>query len=177
MKCSNALLWQDEWLMRFFHRDPRWALRETRLRLRSGDDVIRLRRRTESGFCPATRVEGDRVRAGRFVGAIAPEYDVVNGRFRLRVGAYRDRKTGLTQKIPWSISRRADVGRRLRIDARRLPPRSPRRFHQKLRRTHAIGDRERWFFPSIIEPPAEGCWRLRFRSGTTSGSLMVLVRD
>jgi hypothetical protein len=175
MECSDALLRQDRWLMSFFRRDPRWALRGTRLRLRAGDDVIRLRRRTESGFCPATRVDGAKVRAGPFVGLIAPEYDVLNGRFRLRVGAYRDRTTGLSQKILWSISRPADVGRRLRIDARRLPPLSLRKFRQKLRR--AGGDKKRWFFPSIIKPPAEGCWRLRFRSGTTAGSLIVLVRD
>jgi hypothetical protein len=130
---------------------------------------------TESDSCRATRVDGAQVRAGRFAGAIAPEYDVLNGRFRLRVGAYRDETTGLTQKIPWSVSRRADVGRRLRIDARRLPPRSPRTFHQQLQR--AGGDRKRWFFPSIIKPPAEGCWRLRFRSGRTTGRLVVLVRD
>jgi len=176
IKCSKALRRQDEWLMSFFRRDPRWALRGTRLRLRSDDDVIRLRRHTESGFCPATRVEGDSVRAGQFLGFIAPEYDVVNGRFRLHVGAYRDKETGLSQKIPWWITRRADVGRRLRIDARRLPPRSRRRFHQELRRTHGVGDRRRWVFPSIIEPPAEGCWRLRFKSGTTVGGLIVLVR-
>jgi hypothetical protein len=175
MGCSDALLRQDRWLARFFRRDPRWTLRGTRLRLRSGDDVIRLRRRTESGFCPATRVDGAKVRAGPFVGLIAPEYDVLNGRFRLHVGSYRDRTTGLSQKILWRISRQADVGRRLRIHARRLPPLSPRTFRHKLRR--AGGDKKRWNFPSIIKPSAEGCWRLRFKSGTTAGSLIVLVRD
>ena len=175
MGCSNALRRQDEWLRRFFRRDPRWTLRGTRLSLRSGDDVIRLHRRTESGFCPATRVDGAKVRAGPFVGLIAPEYDVLNGRFRLHVGSYRDRTTGLSQKILWRISRQADVGRRLRIHARRLPPLSPHTFRHKLRR--AGGDKKRWNFPSIIKPPAEGCWRLRFESGSTTGSLVVLVRD
>lgn len=103
--------------------------------------------------------------------------DVLNGRFRLRVGGYRDKQRGLTQKIPWPVSRRAAVGRRLRIDAKRLPPQTPRTFHQKLRRTSALGDRKRWFFPSIIRPPAEGCWRLRFRSGRTTGRLVVVVRN
>jgi hypothetical protein len=28
IKCSKALRRQDEWLMSFFRRDPRWALRE-----------------------------------------------------------------------------------------------------------------------------------------------------
>jgi META domain-containing protein len=177
MKCRNPLLRQDEWLMRFLARDPRWTIGEAKLRLRSGDDVIRLRRRTEAGFCPATRVEEDTVRAGPFVGIIAPEYDVVNGRFRQHVGIYRDRKTGLTQKIPWSVSRRADVGRYLRIAARRLPPLAPRRFRRTFQRASGEGDRKRWFFPSNLEPPARGCWRLRFRSGSTTGSLIVLVRD
>ena len=35
MKCSNARLRQDEWLRGFLRGDPRWALRGTRLRLRS----------------------------------------------------------------------------------------------------------------------------------------------
>jgi hypothetical protein len=131
----------------------------------------------DSAHCDATAVDGAYVRAGRFTGAITPEYDVLNGRFRLRVGGYRDKTTGLTQKIAWSVSRRADVGRRLRIDAKRLPPLTALTFHQKLRRTSAMGDRKRWFFPSIVRPPAEGCWRLRFRSGRTSGSLIVVVRD
>jgi len=131
----------------------------------------------DSAPCPATRVDGQYVRAGRFTGAINPDYDVLNGRFRLRVGAYRDSKTGLTQKIPWSVPRQAKVGARLRIKARRLPPLSPRTFRMTLGRTSALGDRKRWFFPSIIESPAEGCWRLRFTSGRTTGSLIVLVRD
>jgi hypothetical protein len=126
--------------------------------------------------CDAAQVHGAFVRAGRFTGAITPEYDVLDGRFRLRVGRYRDATTSLTQKIPWSISRRADVGRRLRIDAERLPPFARRTFHLKLRRTSATGDRTRWFFPSIVRPPAEGCWRLRFRSGQATGRLTVLVR-
>jgi len=174
--CSDALLRQDRWLAGFFSRDPRWTLRGRRLGLRSGDDVIRLRRRA---FCVAphraTRVDGAKVRAGPFVGLIAPEYDVLNGRFRLHVGSYRDRTTGLSQKILWRVSRQADVGRRLRIHAQRLPPLSPRTFRHKLRR--AGGDEKRWNFPSIIKPPAEGCWRLRFASGNATGSLVVLVRD
>jgi heat shock protein HslJ len=174
--CSDALLRQDRWLVRFFGRDPGWAVRARRLKLRSGDDVIRLRRRA---VCRAphraTRVDGSEVRAGPFVGLIHPEYDVVNGRFRLHVGPYRDRTVGLSQKILWRVSRQADVGRRLRIHARRLSPLSHRTFRRKLRR--AGGDEKQWNFPSIINPPAEGCWRLRFTSGNTTGRLVVLVRD
>ena len=129
----------------------------------------------DSDPCPATRVDGQHVHAGRFTGAISPDYDVLNGRFRLRVGQYRDLKTGLTQKILWSVSRQAKVGARMRIEARRLPPLSSRTFRMTLRATSATG--ARWFFPSIVRPPAEGCWRLRLTSGTTTGSLIVLVHD
>jgi len=126
--------------------------------------------KTASGFCPATRVDGGRVWAGPFWGLIARRYDVVNGRFRLHVGRFRDRATELSQKIPWRVSDEADVGRHLHIRARRLWPRSPRRFHQSLHNAGGV-------FPSIIKPPAEGCWRLRFTSGSASGKLIVLVRD
>lgn len=174
--CKRALRGQEEWLVRFFDQDPSWAVRGRRLRLRVGDDVIRLRRRSRSGFCPATQVRGERVRAGPFVGLIDRRYDVFRNRFRLRVGKYRNRRTGLSQKIPWWISRQADVGRRLRIKARRLRLRSPGSFDQTLRRTSAVGDETRWFFPSIIKPAAKGCWRLRFGSGGTTGAVIVLVR-
>src|SRR4051812_42048876 len=88
----------------------------------------------DAASCAATRVEGEYVHAGRFKGAITPPYDVLNGRFRLRVGEYRDLQTGLSQKIAWSVSRRAYVGTRLRIDGRRLPPQSPRTFRMTLNR-------------------------------------------
>ena len=138
---------------------------------RSGSDDA------DSAPCPATRVDGQHVRAARFTGAISPDYDVLNGRFRLRVGAYRDLNVGLTQKILWSASRQAKVGARLRIKGGRLPPLSSRTFRMTLGRTSALGDRKQWFFPSIIKPPAEGCWRLRLSSGRTTGSLIVLVRN
>lgn len=174
--CKGALGEQEDWLVSFFEQDPTWTVRGRRLKLRSGDDVIRLRRLSKAGFCPATRLRGAKVRAGPFVGLIDRRYDVLRGRFRLRVGAYRNRRTGLTQKIPWRISREADVGKRLRVDARRLQPRSSRRFQQAFRRTSAVGDEQRWFFPSIIRPPAKGCWRLRLRSGATTGGLIAFVR-
>jgi heat shock protein HslJ len=42
--CSKPLLRQDEWVGRFFGSDPRWVRHGRRLRLRAGDDVIKLRR-------------------------------------------------------------------------------------------------------------------------------------
>ena len=124
--------------------------------------------------CAASLVRGDVVRAGPFTGPISREHDVVDGRFRLRVGRYRDREAGLTQKIPWFVRPGARVGGSLLIVGERLSP-SPRTFRQRLDRTEdSAGQR---VFPSIIAPPAEGCWRLRFRSGRSTGRLTVLVRD
>jgi hypothetical protein len=125
-----------------------------------------------SSACSATRVQGSVVRAGPFVGQIAGDYDVLDGRFRLRVGKYRDADIGLTQKIPWFVQRGARVGRSLLIVGERLSP-SPRTFRQRLRRTEDSAGQG--VFPSIIAPPAEGCWRLSFTSGQTTGSLTVLV--
>jgi hypothetical protein len=126
--------------------------------------------------CAATRVHGEVVRAGPFTGSIVPDYDVVDGRLRLRVGGYRDRETGLSQKIPWFSRAGAPVGRRLRIRGTRLGP-DTRHFTQNLRRAVNGGSRGRSVYPSIVTPPAEGCWRLRFSSGRATGRLTVLVMN
>ena len=73
-----------------------------------------------SATCLATPVHGDAVRAGPFTGYIVPQYDVVNGRFRLHVGAYRNRATGLSQKIPWFVPRSVPVKGSLVVVGRRL---------------------------------------------------------
>jgi hypothetical protein len=126
--------------------------------------------------CAATRVHGEAVRAGPFTGYIVPDYDVVDGRFRLRVGTYRDRETGLSQKIPWFSRAGAPVARRLRVRGTRLGP-DTRHFTQVLRRAVNGGSRGRSVFPSVLNPPAEGCWRLRLTSGRATGRLTVLVRN
>jgi hypothetical protein len=123
--------------------------------------------------CEATRIDGGAVRAGPFTGLISPKYDVLGGRFRLRAGRYRDRATGLTQKIPWFVRGTALVGDTLTIAGERLD--TPHRgFSLTLHRAESSGEPA---YPSIIAPPAEGCWRLRFQSGATTASLTVLVRD
>jgi len=125
--------------------------------------------------CPATRVRGNAVHAGPFSGQISRPWDVLDGRFRLRPGGYRDRDTGLTQKIPWFVSRRSNVTRRLTIVGRRLGGRRGR-FVMRLGRTTGVGDHERWVYPSNVAPPSAGCWRLRFTSGGVHGRLTVLVK-
>jgi hypothetical protein len=121
--------------------------------------------------CAATRVHGETVRAGPFVGNIVPRYDVVGGRFRLHVDGMRDADTGLSQKIPWWVSRRVHVTRRLVISGRRLD--GSGRFRVLLRRVP--GDPGHWVYPSNLSPPHAGCWRLRFHSGRVRARLTVLV--
>jgi hypothetical protein len=124
--------------------------------------------------CDATPVRGGAVKAGPFKGLVVPEHDVVDGGFRLHVGAYRDREAGLSQKIPWIVPRRFGPGQRLTVRWRRLDGNG--RFTVRLRGVSPSSER-RQVFPSSFSPPQEGCWRLRFRSGDARGSLTVLVRD
>jgi hypothetical protein len=127
-----------------------------------------------SAACLATPVHGTTVKAGPFAGGLTPGYDVVDGRFRLHVGPWRVRD-GLTQKIPWFISKRYPIGGPLIVTGRRLNG-SPRTFRQKFNAA-ATSSPSTYVFPSIIAPPAPGCWRLSFASGRVTGSLVALVSD
>ena len=124
--------------------------------------------------CLATPVaaNGSRVNAGPFVGYIVPDYDVVNGRFSLRVGGMRTET--LSSKIPWFLPRRYRVGSALTVTGTRLI--RPARFVQSFDEAFSPTNPPQHTFPSIINPPATGCWRLTFRSGRATGTLVVLVR-
>jgi hypothetical protein len=124
--------------------------------------------------CLAARVSGDEIHVGPFKGGIFPAYDVVDGRFRLHVGAYRDRATGLTQKIPWFVPRSYRVGIFLVVHGRRLiPPRGT--FTQRFPEAGNTDSSDQHVFPSTLRPPSSGCWRLTFRSGRTGGSIIARV--
>jgi len=122
--------------------------------------------------CLATPVSADRsrVHAGPFTGNLTRAYDVVDGRFSLRVDGMRTET--LSQKIPWSLPRRYRVGPTLAITGRRLD--APGRFTQRF--YEALGASGPHIFPTNIAPPAAGCWRLTLRTGPTWGSLVALVR-
>jgi hypothetical protein len=123
--------------------------------------------------CLAKRVDGDKVHAGPFTGLIDPDYDVVGGRFRLHVGAYRDRATGLAQKIPWFLPSSYRVGVFMVVHGRRLAPR-PGAFTQRFPEAGS-SDPDQHVFPSVLRPPRPGCWRLTFSSGRATGSLLVRI--
>ena len=129
-----------------------------------------------SATCLATPVHGDAVRAGPFTGYIVPQYDVVNGRFRLHVGTYRNRATGLSQKIPWFVPRSVPVKGALVVVGRRLGS-VKRTFKDVLQQTSSSSNPDQWVFPSSFSPPRAGCWRLKFTSGHVRGALTVMVRN
>jgi len=124
--------------------------------------------------CLAARVDGDHVHAGPFTGFVSPPYDVVDGRFRLRVGAFRDRATGLSQKIPWFLARSYRVGSYLTIHGRRLAPPGGA-FTQTFQEAGSSSNPDQHVFPSTLRPPRAGCWRLSFRTGSVRGYVVVRI--
>jgi len=123
--------------------------------------------------CPASPVDGGYVHAGVIRGAIDTETDVVNGRFRLHVGEYRDLARGIFQKILWSVPENRRVGGRLVIRGRTLL--GPKRtFVQRFNRAYA-DDTSVAFYPSTIVPPRAGCWKLTLRTGHLRNALVVRV--
>jgi hypothetical protein len=114
------------------------------------------------------------VRAGPFLGLIAPEYDVVDGRFSLHVGPERDPATGLSQKIPWFASARSPVKPSVIVTGKRLDAEGAP-WRQVLRQAWASNE-GMWVYPSNLSPPSVGCWRLTFTSGKVRARLRALVR-
>jgi hypothetical protein len=123
--------------------------------------------------CRATPVRGQFVHAGPFAGAISPDYDVVNGRFRLHVGPWRDRAIGLTQKIPWFLPSKYRVGVYLVIRGRRLAP-AGGSFTLRLPEAGSLDPKEH-VFPSTVSPPKAGCWQLSFQTRLVQGRLIARV--
>jgi heat shock protein HslJ len=46
VKCADPIMRQEAWVARFFGSDPKWHRSGHKLRLRRGDDLIKLRRHT-----------------------------------------------------------------------------------------------------------------------------------
>jgi hypothetical protein len=114
------------------------------------------------------------VRAGPFLGLIAQDYDVVDGRFSLHVGPERDPTRGLSQKIPWFASTRSPVKPSVVVSGKRLDGPGVR-WRQVLHQAWA-SDEAMWVYPSVLSPPSVGCWRLTFTSGKVRARLTALVR-
>jgi hypothetical protein len=119
-------------------------------------------------------VDGSLVHAGAITGGIDPYTDIVDGRFRLHVGEYRDLTRGIFQKILWSIpSDRKGIGGRLVVRGRTLF-RPKRTFVQRFNRAYA-DDTTKAFYPSTIVPPSAGCWKLTLTTGKLRNALVARV--
>jgi hypothetical protein len=122
--------------------------------------------------CMATPVRVQTVRAGPFTGYVT-SYDVVRRRFALRVGSYRT-KSGLSQKIPWYVKTDETVGDTIVFTGVRLRPPPVRRFRQEFSTggVFPLGQ----MYPSVLSPPATGCWRITVSTGDVSARMFALVR-
>jgi hypothetical protein len=123
--------------------------------------------------CPASPVDGEAVHAGVITAGIDPYTDVVDGRFRLHVGEYRDVANGIFQKVLWWAPSDRRVGGRLVVRARTLY--GPKRtFVQRLNRAYS-DDTTKAFYPSTVIPPSAGCWKLTLTTGKLRNSLVARV--
>jgi hypothetical protein len=113
--------------------------------------------------CLATPVHGNEIRIGPISGGIVPGFDDIGGRFTLRAGGMRTET--LSQKILWTVPRTYTVGPYLEVRGLRLD-RPRKRFTQRFPGAASPADpRSVYFFPSNLDPPTAGCWRLTFRTG------------
>jgi hypothetical protein len=123
------------------------------------------------GTCPATTVHYQATRVGtpwlESAGVTANLfYDsgvtLMDGRVNQSDGAVM--YTGTASKILWRAPMRGS-GRSLQLTARRLD--GPGSFVRRYR-TSGGGD-----FPSLVDVPQAGCWRLRIRTGKVRASFVV----
>jgi hypothetical protein len=112
------------------------------------------------------------VRSGPITGYLVKQYDVVRGRFSLHVGGERV-KGGLSQKIPWWVREGSGAGPEIVLTGTRLSPLPAQTFRQVFRAAMSPTD----VYPSNIEPPSAGCWRLTMRTGRITVRFVALVRD
>ena len=125
--------------------------------------------------CPASPVYGARVNAGVIVGGIDPYTDVVDVRFRLHVGEYRDLAQGTFQKVLWWAPSDRRIGGRLVVRGRTLfgPKRT---FGQRFDRAYTDDPADtKAYYPSTMVPPKAGCWRLTLTTGKLRNALVVRV--
>jgi hypothetical protein len=98
--------------------------------------------------------------------------EVVGGRLALYAGG-KNPFTGGNEKILWLVPRRARIGSDTRLVGRRLD--SSGSFVEHLGEAGA-GSTPGRDFPSIVDVPKAGCWRLTLRSGGLSAAAVALVR-
>jgi hypothetical protein len=127
-----------------------------------------------STACLATPVHGSTVNASPFTGRIYPEYDVVDGRFALHVGPFRDVDAKTSQKILWVLPPRfrSKVGAQLAFTGRLN---GAVQYRYRAAGTTS-GNDSNFYFPSNLAPPNAGCWTMTLTTGRLKAQLVVWVR-
>lgn len=131
-----------------------------------------------TSLCAAAPVEGGLVHAGPFTGHVSRRY-VVDGRFRLYDLLHPPNgATRLSNKMAWFLPRKhAAEAPSLSVKGVRLAP-PGRVFSDSLAEIfYSEKPEDRHVYASNLRPPTAGCWRLTFKTGRVTGSLVVLVRN
>jgi hypothetical protein len=96
----------------------------------------------------------------------------VGGRLALSAGG-RNPFRGSNEKILWRFPARAAIGPDTTLAGRRLD--GPGSFVEHLGEASS-GQTPGRLFPSIVDVPRPGCWRLTLHTGRISGEAVALVR-
>jgi hypothetical protein len=99
--------------------------------------------------------------------------EVVDGRLAVYTGGVNP-GTRTNEKILWLVSKRKRVGPRLAISGRKDGSTTV----TYRRRLAAVGsvDPPAYQYPSILDLPVPGCWKLTLRTGKVSATVSVLAQ-
>lgn len=99
--------------------------------------------------------------------------EVVNGRLAVYAGGVNPGTRG-NEKILWIVSKRKHVGSRLAISGRKEGSTAV----TYRRRLAATGSAQvpGYNYPSILDLPVPGCWRLTLRTAKISATVSVLAQ-
>ena len=101
----------------------------------------------------------------------------VDGRFSIYAGG-KNPVTGIHEKIMWVVPARSThlSSSGLRIVWRRDGRRYVQRREGRVRSNSFRRLENPEIYPSILEPPDPGCWKLRLRTGRIKASMHVIVQ-
>jgi hypothetical protein len=98
--------------------------------------------------------------------------EVVEGRFAVYTGGLNP-GTRTSEKILWIVSRRKRIGARLAVSGRKDGSTT---VTYRRRLAQAGADTPHHIFPSILDLPVPGCWKLTLRTGKVAATVSVLAQ-
>ena len=99
--------------------------------------------------------------------------EVVDGRFAVYTGGLNP-GTRTNEKILWIVSKRKRVGPRLAISGRKDGSTTVT-YRRRLAEAGSV-DPPGYQYPSILDLPVPGCWKLTLRTGKVSATVSVLAQ-